>query len=522
MRTSAVILSIGMTAMLLGCSLFNDGQKADGAAPPTVAPPPSATTPASVASSSIGYDGPRSLEARILASPVIARIRLDSVSSAAESGPTVRGTKYILLLEFRFSVLEYLKGSGGNDIVAVWNADQLFDTRREAEAALPAIATARDTRWDDHEAIVFLKHSQTYLTSTQQAGRFYLSGVTLGSFGIDDNYSLVSRHNKLWLPAEAAVSAPSQPSGDQQRFLMDVPPAMGTAPTITLGEMKARIAAVTAKLNAGDDSDEYRECLSRTYYYQGISRYRMATEGRSFYISAPSDHELDSSLAASTVMYEDLDLGGLPNILDELWLDGGDADLFSVEFGYPVPHDFSGDGVNDSIQYARRVVSARPTPEGVYRFHFNHRDGHFVLCNGYTVRYEWTVTVNAPDGALHEFFFDPVTDGAAVAADDTNGVLKPASFTDANGASATINRIAWESPSTSSGQAGTVKLSVTPRAGLANHIVEFIEMDGAMSLFLDVADATVDATTDTLSWSVSSQPWEDGDKLMVRIREARP
>ena len=115
-----------------------------------------------------------------------------------------------------------------------------------------------------------------------------------------------------------------------------------------------------------------------------------------------------------------------------------------VEFSEGVPYDFSGDGTNDSIQYAQRVVSARPLPVGVYRTHYNNRDAHFVRCDGYSSRYEWTITVNAPAGTLHEAFFDPVTVGTAVAADDSNGVLKPAAFTDANGASATLERIAWE------------------------------------------------------------------------------
>ena len=75
---------------------------------------------------------------------------------------------------------------------------------------------------DDREAIVFLRHSATYLPSTQQAGRFFLSGEILFGDLPDDYYSLASRHNKLWLPAAGAVGASSQPSGDQQRFLTDV------------------------------------------------------------------------------------------------------------------------------------------------------------------------------------------------------------------------------------------------------------------------------------------------------------
>ncbi|MDE2716607.1 MAG: hypothetical protein OXI33_06270, partial [Chloroflexota bacterium] len=62
----------------------------------------------------------------------------------------------------------------------------------------------------------------------------------------------------------------------------------------------------------------------------------------------------------------------------------------------------------------------------------------------------WFVNVTAPNGTLHEAFFDPVTDGSAIAADSSNGILKPASFTDVNTASATLQRIAWAS--------GTVKV----------------------------------------------------------------
>ena len=40
-----------------------------------------------------------------------------------------------------------------------------------------------------------------------------------------------------------------------------------------------------------------------------------------------------------------------------------------------------------------------------------------------------------------------------------------------------------------------------------------------MHLSLKVADATADAANNTLSWAVALQPWEDGDELMLRIRE---
>ena len=557
MRTATIVLLVGMTVMLLSCGLLRDGEQVSedseaGASSQatvmgsSVAPSVGSTiaydgptsleeeqvsedSEASASSqetlvgspvtpavqSAIAYLGPTSLEERVLVSPVIARVRLDSATSTVESGPTYRGMKYIALVEFSFSVLEYLKGSGASDIVAIWNAGQIFDTRQEAEAALPLIGMARDTQWDGREAIVFLQHTVTYLPSTQQAGRFYLSGEHHVGGVPDDYYSIASRGNKLWLPAAATVGAPSQLGSDQQRFLLDVPPALGAAPTITLGEIQARIAGVAAKLDAGDGSEEFRNCVRRTYQYEGYDRYSIERGGDG-YFSRTLVRELDSGLPASSVVYEESPVfGGLPDKQGRVWLDGGDAALFSAEIGDGVPYDFSGDGVNDTIQYAQRVMSTRPLPAGAYRFNFYNREVDFVVCDGYTFRDEWTVAVTAPEGTLHEAFFDPVAVGTTVAADSANGVLKPASFIDANGAAATIERIAWEA---GTGESGTVKLKLSPHNGIAGHTLHFIAHDGSAPLSLKVADATVDSANDTLSWAVASQPWDHGDKLMLRIR----
>ena len=548
MQTFTLILLIGMAATLLGCGLFDVGQKAaenEGEAAPLLvgttqdrtavptraenegkAVSPSVGTsqgrtaatreesagevrPLSAITASVSYRGPTSLEERIFASQVVARVRLDSVSPTVEYGHTYLGMKHLVLLEFSFSVLEYLKGSGSSDIVAVWAAAPFFDTRQEAEAALPAVGAARDTRWDDREAVVFLQQDfRDFLPSTQHADRYYLAwgGSRPMYYWSDDGYSIASRHDRLWLPAEAAVGSPSQRSGDQQRFLMD----SRTASTITLGEVKARIAEVTAKIDAGDGSEEYMECVRRTYLSYGVYRYRVETEDEEPFYRIP-DRELDSGLAASSVVYEELDLGGLPDLRDKLWLDGGDADLFGVESGEAVPYDFSGDGVNDSIQYTQRVVSARPLPVGVYRFHFNHRDVHYVPCDGYTVRYEWTVTVTAPPNTLHEFFFDPVTVGSAVGADASNGVLKPTSFTSTDGTPANVESISYDS--------GRVRVKVVPWEALSG-ILDVIELDGTVSTSLRVTNSAVDVGSNTFTWSVPSQPWHDGDRLMVRIRRA--
>ena len=62
-------------------------------------------------------------------------------------------------------------------------------------------------------------------------------------------------------------------------------------------------------------------------------------------------------------------------------------------------------------------------------------------------------------------------------------------------------------------------MKLSPHDGIAGHAVDFIALDSSVSLSMQIADATVDATTGALSWTVASQPWQSGDKLMLRIRE---
>ena len=109
--------------------------------------------------------------------------------------------------------------------------------------------------------------------------------------------------------------------------------------------------------------------------------------------------------------------------------------------------------------YKHSVATVRPLPAGTYQYKNYIQDHLEVPCN-YIRDYHVivNVAVTAPAGTLHELFFDPVTVGSGVAADATNGVLKPASFTDSNGASATLNSISYES--------STVKLGVTPTTRL--------------------------------------------------------
>ena len=207
-------------------------------------------------------------------------------------------------------------------------------------------------------------------------------------------------------------------------------------------------------------------------------------------------------------------MGGSASTTDEdsertrVWLSGDDSEHFSVKNGsfYPYP------GSNIGNLFDISVVSARPLPAGTYTYTQHYAPQHLILCN-HVYEHEIEVGVSMQGDSTHELLFDPVTVGSAVLADGSNGVLKPTSFTDTDGATATVESISYES--------GRVRVNIVPWDALSG-VVDVIELDGTVSASLRVANSSVDLGSNTFTWSVSSQPWEDGDMLMVRIRRSAP
>ena len=70
--------------------------------------------------------------------------------------------RYYIALKFHLTVSEYLNGSGANSITALTSPGHLrrsWEVSRpltDAEAAIPRVTEARDTTWDDREAVFFL------------------------------------------------------------------------------------------------------------------------------------------------------------------------------------------------------------------------------------------------------------------------------------------------------------------------------------------------------------------------------
>ncbi len=483
-------------ALTVSCADSSSGTgPADGTAPPAEA---------ALLGSFLYYTGSASLEERIAGADVIAKVRLRSVSSGAEFREIVKDgdLKHIGALEHRFEVLEYLKGTGDGELLAVVNELVDQETAERAAEAGAALLARRDARWDSREAIVFL------WDGIRQKDRYILGSVTTeyGYFG--DYYTIASFRHQRWLPA---ASDGGRESGVSGRFLLDARAdagaggtyrQSGSVPTITLAAMKAKIAEIEREAVAGDGSEAYRDCLYEKYKWEReVSYFKEGKDGDYFY--KRHDQATASGLPAETQVYTAIQAGYMlqkhgetePRGYGEFVLRGRDEDLFHARWP----------GV---------AKTARPLPDGEYKFYYSYRPQEYVICDAHPEeemkRHEVFVTVTAPAGTVHEAFFDPVTVGTAVGADGSNGVLKPVEFT-VGGTATTMQDLKWEN--------GSVVLTLSPYTALTGVAIDFIALDGSVTFSLHSKDATADSAAGTLTWAVESAPWQAGDKLMLRIRE---
>ena len=442
---------------------------------------------------------PEPIEERILKSSLIVLAELEQVQLTTRAFEDF-GTAYVGALEMQFRVLETLKGTAGGrfiwvEVVVIPRSTAGSTFHGTASRALDALTawdnTERDTRWADREVILFLKPVSKSTWKFTSGRSSIVEYVLTGS--LTEAAQIVGDD---WITNTSLAVAETPGSSS---FLLEEPQEFGLSEieTVPLSDIKTTVTTTEAMVDATIEG--YRECLIRKFL----------DERRTNRITGNSEIPLsvNSGQPANSIIREYRGVKGRT-----LYLSGKDVGLFE--------HTASTD--EDGFPY-RVFQQRRPLPMGVYHFLVRARDAIDMPCGNHSqYGLRWMITATPPAGTVHELFFDPVNEGTTVAADGPFGVLKPASFTDANGASATIGSVSYVPPSSmSSVQVGTVKLKVTPHTAIAGHVVDFIELDGTVSLSLDVADATVDAANDRLSWSVSEQPWHDGDKLMVRIREVQ-
>ena len=467
------------------------------------------------------YFGLVSMEELIVNSDAIVRAEFVSAAQTIEPLNYVypdgnQHTGYAGAVVITFNVLEYLKGSGGNQIEAVlYDGDWQTYKRADITAANEDFLAFRDKQWDDREAIVFLRKTD-FVPSTRSNSDRYTMGFGYLRANGEHGYTVDSRWTKAWLPAAAApssngqASGASRASGDSQRFITNIEDGAtgggvrgqsgGQTETMTIAEIKAVITKIDNELAVGEGITGYAACVRDKYAWtRQASR---AKEGRGNSYNRQFDASITSGAAAGAKVYTGGDYVKIseasraaePSWSDDLVVKSGqDAELFAHT--WPL-----------------LATTARPLPAGTYRFYWAEQGRLQALCDAmpeaHRTRNEIVVTVTPPLNTLHEALFDPVSLASGVGADLSNGVLNPTAFT-VDGTSTSITSLKWDN--------GSVVLTLSPYTSLAGQKLDFIELDGSVGLSLPTSSATEDTTAGTLTWSLTDQPWHDGDTLMLRI-----
>ncbi len=495
------------------------------------------------------YYGNATIEERIVVADVVAHVRVVTVQASAErhdvraddGGTTPEADQpYVGALKFTFDVVEYLESGDNppNRLTAMVGSLEPFDTMQEAMTEANNMLVERNAQWDSREAIVFLMNESKGYPATASNDLYFMSLLDL-RVGFWDMYSISSYRNRIWLPATSPANA--QVAGEL-RFYLEEPDASESqtsasgrstqsasqsssiTQTIGLSALKAKISEIDGMIV--DDSRKHEICMINKF-----SRMRrwthLRSEGIEPKVTFTKSARIKSGQPAGTVVLKGANDTKIADGWEGRdWFEGEGAELFArgsitgtrTETA-TISNSFYAMGGKLLVQaqhFMRSWETVRPLPKGTYNLRWKFQHALHAPCDNEDTIYDFptTIRVTAPTGVLHEALFDPVTDGSAVAADSSNGQLEPAAFTDGNGASATIQRIEWASDA--------VKVKVSPHTGLAGHKLDIIELDGEVSLSLQVDNATVDATNGSLGWAVAEQPWEDGDLLMLRIKEILP
>ena len=125
---------------------------------PPPPPPPTGSRVVSAAPVITPNIGLLSLEVTILTSDLIVKARLNSITSDTS---TDKNGKYRGIVKFNLTVSEHLRGTSPTMIAGVWIDGWPYDTRAEAMNKANMLIAGRDTQWDDREAVIFLKSSNT-------------------------------------------------------------------------------------------------------------------------------------------------------------------------------------------------------------------------------------------------------------------------------------------------------------------------------------------------------------------------
>ena len=385
--------------------------------------------------------GTVSKEELILASDTIVRASLLSATSTAATSTEPDWPGWKAVLEFRFQVHEYLKGTGPDKITAIVTESFTYNSEAEAQDLAPALLAAHDSRWDNRQAILFLS-AETDDINGFSSGRLWLGYLDLPIWADsdpDDRYSLRSYRRKLWLPAASEPSSAARgqrASNDNILFMLDVPEAgastrstrssAGTAPTISLADMRSLVTTLEAEASAGGTA-QHRQCVELFYEEERWGRF-MTKKG---WLPDVYESSIESGQSAGTLIitqpefYSDR-LAELPDPITEEslllpWIavfEGRDPAIVDYRV-----HDFEtyfneGDEQDADyweIYFSMSFETTRPLPAGEYQFFFIRDAPNPPACTKVSTYYregnDYRLTVTPPERTLHEAFFDPVDIG---------------------------------------------------------------------------------------------------------------
>ncbi len=430
-----------------------------------------------------------SLEEQIFASDFIVRASLISATAStetAQSGPGVAPT-YRALQLLRFTAHEYLKGSGPAEIAVIVRGRHTYTTQSEARVFADLRMMQREMAWDDRQGVLFLNSSSMPVdTQSQNESAFEFN---LSNFGVETEWDYaIDTLSRAWLPATEPSAAAIQ------EFITngsESPPAV-----VSLAELRSGIAEMEDTLAAGAGVKGFTQCIRDKLLHE---RYRRAVP------YTPFQHlrAIQSGLPAGTEVYRHGPFFEDPTLFRS-WFTGTHSRSFQSFLEYTDSNPRNG--------YDRVIAILRPLPEG--RYEFQYRVQHYLdaSCGFVPEPYsDGTVGVAAPDGTVHEALFDPGASVTAVGYTGNTGTLEPAAFS-VNGVQTTVQSLTWEN--------GMVTLDLSRAVPLTGNRIDFIALDGSVSLSLSFDDAQTRGGDRTLTWSVPQQPWQDGDLLMIRISEA--
>ena len=536
-KTIMAVLAALLTALTLSCSTdqsvgtstptpekrhktaseskIEDAMSSHGPVVPITDAPTSADTPRGFTILPHEYEYRATLEEMIVKAEIVARVRFRTVEGVGvrlpsefvelaqywDDEPRPPG-EYAGALKYTLEVLQYLKGSGGPQIVAYaygrnWlSRTYTAATVQEARALGQVLLAERDRRWEAREAIVLLRRSS-------DTGHYYL-GLT-GVDGSGWTFTVGSPFWRAWLPdASAATSTRPRRSLEQtpamkQRFLLEEPTGpqfsgvfstrgsaspspttLDTAESITLLDLQAKIRQLVGEYGR-QDTDNWRTCVIEKYEW--LSRVMVLTDETNRFPPAEwgePDVEITSGLPANspaipTEPYRARKVAGLTEPGEgRTWTEGPDAGLL-------VPDAWA------------MIRTSRPLPTGVYRVLYNEIGALHDLCDAmpeaHKVGIPYSVRVVAPAGTLAESFFDPYASSTAVIG------------------TTTVGTISWQSG----------KVTADLDIDVTGHALDFIDLTGTTTLSLETSHAT-EIDTGALTWTAPTQPWSAGDKLMLRIR----